>query len=68
MSDTTDRATRDARIPFLPAAQIRARFLEYFEERGHTVVPSASLVPPGDQTLLLTNSGLVQLMDLYRGL
>ena len=43
------------------------RFLEYFAERGHTVVPSASLVPAGDQTLLFTNSGMVQFKDVFRG-
>ncbi|MFN8520883.1 MAG: alanine--tRNA ligase [Chloroflexota bacterium] len=67
MSETTDRATADARIPSLPAAQIRQRFLDYFAERGHTVVPSASLVPAGDQTLLFTNSGMVQFKDVFRG-
>jgi len=67
MSDTIDRATRDARIPFLPATEIRERFLEFFAERGHTVVPSASLVPAGDQTLLFTNSGMVQFKDVFRG-
>ena len=39
------------------------RFLEFFAERGHTIVPSASLVPAGDQTLLFTNSGMVQFKD-----
>ena len=67
MSHTDDRATNDVRMPPLPAAEIRARFLEYFAERGHTVVPSASLVPAGDQTLLFTNSGMVQFKDVFRG-
>ena len=39
---------RDPRITPLPAAEIRRRFVEFFEERGHTAVPSASLVPAGD--------------------
>jgi alanyl-tRNA synthetase len=51
----------------LPADEIRRRFLEYFAERGHEVVPSASLVPGGDQTLLFTNSGMVQFKDVLRG-
>jgi alanyl-tRNA synthetase len=54
-------------IPYLPAAEIRARFIEFFAERGHTVVSSASLVPAGDQTLLFTNSGMVQFKDALTG-
>jgi len=57
----------DAAIPYLPAAEIRRRFIEFFAERGHTVVPSASLVPAGDQTLLFTNSGMVQFKDALTG-
>src|SRR5438094_956282 len=57
----------DPRIKALPSTEIRRRFLEYFEERGHTVVPSASLVPAGDQTLLFTNSGMVQFKDVFTG-
>ncbi len=58
---------RDPRITFLPAAEIRRRFVEFFAERGHTVVPSASLVPAGDQTLLFTNSGMVQFKEVFTG-
>src|SRR4051795_5701878 len=54
-------------IPYRTGAEIRARFLEFFAERGHTIVPSASLVPPGDQTLLFTNSGMVQFKDVFTG-
>ncbi len=57
----------DPRIVSLPAAEIRRRFLEFFAERGHTVVPGASLVPAGDQTLLFTNSGMVQFKDVLTG-
>src|SRR6476469_2054898 len=59
--------TKDPRIVALPAAEIRRRFVEFFAERGHTVVPSASLVPAGDATLLFTNSGMVQFKDLLIG-
>ncbi|MBI3746909.1 MAG: alanine--tRNA ligase [Chloroflexi bacterium] len=59
--------TRDSRIAPLPAAEIRRRFVEFFAERGHKVVPSASLVPGGDQTLLFTNSGMVQFKDALTG-
>jgi len=51
----------------LPAAEIRRRFVEFFAERGHTEVPSASLVPAGDATLLFTNSGMVQFKDVLIG-
>ena len=66
MSDTHDRAG-GARMTSLPADEIRRRFLAFFEARGHAVVPSASLVPAGDQTLLFTNSGMVQFKDVLRG-
>ena len=57
----------DLPIPYLPAAEVRRRFVEFFADRGHTVVPSASLVPAGDQTLLFTNSGMVQFKDVLTG-
>jgi alanyl-tRNA synthetase len=53
--------------PSLTGAQIRQSFIDYFVERGHTFVPSASLVPGGDQTLLFTNSGMVQFKDVFLG-
>ena len=59
--------TPDPRIVALPAAEIRDRFVEFFAERGHVVVPSASLVPAGDATLLFTNSGMVQFKDVLTG-
>lgn len=48
-------------------AEIRKTFLDFFEEHGHTIVPSASLVPGGDQTLLFTNAGMVQFKDVFLG-
>jgi alanyl-tRNA synthetase len=60
-------STPPSSIPYRTGAEIRARFLEFFAERGHTVVPSASLVPAGDQTLLFTNSGMVQFKDALTG-
>ncbi len=57
----------DPRIKPLPAAEIRRRFVEFFAERRHTPVPSASLVPAGDATLLFTNSGMVQFKDVLTG-
>jgi alanyl-tRNA synthetase len=58
---------RDPRIRSLPAAEIRSRFLEFFVERGHTVVPSGSLVPAADNTLLFVNSGMVPFKDALTG-
>lgn len=49
-------------------AQIRQTFIDFFVEHGHTVVPSASLVPGGDQTLLFTNAGMVQFKDVFLGI
>jgi alanyl-tRNA synthetase len=46
--------------PSRTGAELRRRFLEFFEERGHTVVASSPLVPMGDPTLLFTTAGMVQ--------
>ena len=67
MPDHDERATPGARTQTLSANELRSRFLDFFAERGHEVVPSASLVPGGDQTLLFTNSGMVQFKDVFRG-
>jgi alanyl-tRNA synthetase len=48
-------------------AEIRRSFLDFFASQGHTIVPSASLVPAGDRTLLFTNSGMVQFKDVFLG-
>ncbi|MEZ0470406.1 alanine--tRNA ligase [Luteimonas salinilitoris] len=48
-------------------SDIRREFLEFFRDRNHAVVPSASLVPGNDPTLLFTNSGMVQFKDVFLG-
>lgn len=47
--------------------EIRRRFLEYFQENGHTIVESDSLVPANDPTLLFTNAGMVQFKTVFMG-
>jgi alanyl-tRNA synthetase len=52
---------------YMSGSEARSAFLRYFEERGHTVVPSSSIVPHGDATLLFTNAGMVQFKDVFLG-
>ena len=48
-------------------AAIRQAFLTYYQNLGHQVVPSSSLVPGNDATLLFTNAGMVQFKDVFLG-
>src|ERR1700693_6013406 len=58
---------RDARLKSMTSSEIRGSFLEFFRKNGHAVLPSSSLVPGNDPTLLFTNAGMVQFKDLFLG-
>ncbi|WNL44795.1 alanine--tRNA ligase [Dyella sp. BiH032] len=51
----------------MKTADIRSTFLEFFRSKNHTIVPSSSLVPASDPTLLFTNSGMVQFKNVFLG-
>ena len=64
-SSTENRSNKTR--AFKTSAQLRTAFLEFFEAHGHTRVPSSSLVPGNDPTLLFTNAGMVQFKDVFLG-
>src|SRR5215475_11004848 len=51
----------------MKAADVRTAFLEFWNQKGHSVVASSSLVPSNDPTLLFTNAGMVQFKDVFTG-
>ncbi|HUW53893.1 MAG TPA: alanine--tRNA ligase [Rhodanobacter sp.] len=51
----------------MKTSEIRSAFLDYFRGKGHTIVPSSSLVPSNDPTLMFTNSGMVQFKNVFLG-
>ncbi|GAA4031160.1 alanine--tRNA ligase [Actimicrobium antarcticum] len=51
----------------MKSTEIRAKFLKFFESKGHTLVRSSPLIPGNDPTMLLTNSGMVQFKDVFLG-
>lgn len=52
----------------MTAKEIRARFLKFFAERGHTIVSSSGIIPKNDPTLMFTNAGMNQFKDCFLGL
>jgi alanyl-tRNA synthetase len=58
---------RDARLKSMTSSEIRGSFLEFFRKNGHAVLPSSSLIPGNDPTLLFTNAGMVQFKDVFLG-
>jgi alanyl-tRNA synthetase len=56
-----------AKAKYMSTSEVRRTFLDYFKQHGHTVVPSSSLVPHNDPTLLFTNAGMVQFKDVFLG-
>jgi alanyl-tRNA synthetase len=54
-------------MEYMSSRDLRRRYLEFFAENGHTIVPSSSLVPSNDPTLLFTTAGMVQFKDVFLG-
>lgn len=54
-------------MKYMSSAQIRQAFLKFYQEQDHEIVPSSSLVPGNDPTLLFTNAGMVQFKDVFTG-
>src|SRR5215467_8185829 len=67
LREAGNRAKIGREEAFMKSSEIRTKFLKFFRERDHAVVPSSPLVPANDPTLLFTNSGMVQFKDVFLG-
>src|SRR5436309_12753250 len=54
-------------MKYMSSRDIRSRYLQFFAENGHTIVPSSSLLPANDPTLIFTSAGMVQFKDVFLG-
>jgi alanyl-tRNA synthetase len=54
-------------MEYISSRELRSRYLTFFEENGHTIVPSSPVVPANDPTLLFTSAGMVQFKDVFLG-
>ncbi|BCG49730.1 alanine--tRNA ligase [Candidatus Profftella armatura (Diaphorina cf. continua)] len=55
-------------LQIMKSIKICNKFLNFFKSKGHTIVPSSSLIPDNDSSLLFTNSGMVQFKDVFLGI
>ena len=67
MNTSTAHTPATSDTPIISVSDIRKTFLDFFASKGHTVVPSSSLVPGNDPTLMFVNSGMVQFKDVFLG-
>src|SRR6476660_2556844 len=67
LRSTTHSPGGRSSMEYVSSRDLRRRFLEFFAERGHKILPSSSIVPANDPTLLFTSAGMVQFKDVFLG-